>query len=219
MGESQPQHQRPIPPDLRHPTYEDRVRTVRNVRQPGVDVLRDMEGGKPTTTSSTRLGAQRPRGLLDVELSPPSPGPRFERRDLTPMRCLKALASSDSQSPAEIRVAGGRDEPRLVQPLALLAANSIFVDATSPHRAGHMERTGCRGDGLRGRERSRTCPELEPRESARSGRAEDAAKVLRHIQSTISCRFTRRPCRPTPRPPRPRMRRGRRRRRGRSGRG
>jgi biotin synthase len=56
--------------------------------------------------------------------------PLQDRRELSPGRCLRALCLFRLTNPrAEIRVAGGRElNLGWFQPLALFAANSIFVE-------------------------------------------------------------------------------------------
>ena len=76
---------------------------------------------------------------LPVNFLIPIDGTPFEdRRELTPGRCLKALCLFRLTNPAaEIRVAGGRElNLGWFQPLALYAANSIFVEGylTTPAR-------------------------------------------------------------------------------------
>lgn len=63
-------------------------------------------------------------------LHPIAGTPLEDRRELTPTRCLNALCLFRFTNPsAEIRVAGGRElNLGWFQPLALYAANSIFVE-------------------------------------------------------------------------------------------
>jgi biotin synthase len=77
---------------------------------------------------------------LPVNFLIPIPGtPLAACRELTPARCLKALTLFRFCNPtAEIRMAGGREgNLGWFQPLALLAANSLFVDGylTTPGQA------------------------------------------------------------------------------------
>ena len=72
------------------------------------------------------------------------PGTPLEgRHELDPRRCLKILALMRLVCPAkEIRVAGGREvNLRSLQPLAMYAANSIFVGdyLTTPGQAAEAD--------------------------------------------------------------------------------
>ena len=116
-------------------TYDDRVRTVENVRRAGLSTCCGGIVGMGETDEDLMdlaLGLRE----LDVASIPvnflyPIPGPPLEgSRQLTPERCLKALCLFRFLNPAkEIRVAGGRElNLRSQQPLALYPANSLFVD-------------------------------------------------------------------------------------------
>jgi biotin synthase len=125
-------------------TYEDRVRTVRNVQKAG---LASCCGGIVGMGESDEDIVDLAFSLRDLKvdslpvnfLLPIEGTPFAARRELTPMRCLKVLCLFRHTNPvAEIRVAGGREyHLREHQPLALYAANSIFVEGylTTPGQA------------------------------------------------------------------------------------
>ena len=115
-------------------TYDDRVATVEAVKRAGIS---------PCSGFIAGMG-ERDEQLVDVafalrELDADSipvnflnaiPGTPLEgTAELNPRRCLKILALMRLVCPTkEIRVAGGREvNLRSLQPLALYAANSIFV--------------------------------------------------------------------------------------------
>jgi biotin synthase len=125
-------------------TYADRVRTVRNVQKAG---LASCCGGIVGMGESDEDIVDLAFSLRDLKvdslpvnfLLPIEGTPFAERRELTPMRCLKVLCLFRLTNPvAEIRVAGGREyHLREHQPLALYAASSIFVEGylTTPGQA------------------------------------------------------------------------------------
>lgn len=128
-------------------TYRDRVRTVLNVRRAG---LHTCCGGIIGMGESDNDIVELALALRELEvdslplnfLHPIDGTPFAGLHELTPSRCLKALCLMRFANPAaEIRVAGGRElNLGWFQPLALLAANSIFVDGylTTPGMA-HAE--------------------------------------------------------------------------------
>lgn len=125
-------------------TYADRVRTVENARRAGLSTCSGGIIGMGETDDDVIDLAFALRALkvdsLPVNFLHPIDGtPLAARRDLTPERCLKALCLFRLTNPAaEIRVAGGRElNLGRFQPLALFAANSIFVDGylTTPGQA------------------------------------------------------------------------------------
>lgn len=116
-------------------TYEDRVRTVENVRRAGLSTCCGgiIGMGESDADVIDLAFALRKLGVdsLPVNFLHPIGGTPLEaRRDLTPTRCLNALCLFRFTNPAaEIRVAGGRElNLGWFQPLALFAANSIFVE-------------------------------------------------------------------------------------------
>ena len=124
--------------------YADRIRTVENVRRAGLSTCCGGIIGMGETDADIVDLAFALRELqvdsLPVNFLMPIDGTPFEdRRELTPGRCLKALCLFRLTNPAaEIRVAGGRElNLGWFQPLALYAANSIFVEGylTTPGQA------------------------------------------------------------------------------------
>ena len=106
-------------------TYDDRVATVEAVKRAGIS---------PCSGFIAGMG-ERDEQLVDVA---------FEGRDdLNPRRCLKILALLRLVCPTkEIRVAGGREvNLGSLQPLALYAANSIFIGdyLTTPGQAAESD--------------------------------------------------------------------------------
>ena len=125
-------------------TYADRIRTVENVRKAGLSTCCGGIIGMGESDDDVIDLAFALRELrvdsLPVNFLIPIDGTPFDAlRELTPMRCLRALCLFRLTSPAaEIRVAGGRElNLGWFQPLALYAANSIFVDGylTTPGQA------------------------------------------------------------------------------------
>jgi len=116
-------------------TYDDRVRTVDNVRRAGLSTCCGGIIGMGETDEDVIDLALSLRGLdvasIPVNFLHPIPGTPLEgRRQLTPERCLKVLCLFRFVNPTtELRVAGGR-ELNLgdMQPLALYPANSLFVN-------------------------------------------------------------------------------------------
>jgi biotin synthase len=125
-------------------TYADRVRTVENVRRAGLStccggIIGMGESDDDIVDLAFALRDLRVDSLPVNFLHPINGTPFAAHRELTPMRCLRALCLFRLTSPAaEIRVAGGRElNLGWFQPLALYAANSIFVDGylTTPGQA------------------------------------------------------------------------------------
>ncbi len=116
-------------------TYDDRVRTVDNVRRAGLSTCCGGIIGMGETDEDVIDLALSLRGLdvasIPVNFLHPIPGTPLEgRRQLTPERCLKVLCLFRFVNPTtELRVAGGR-ELNLgdMQPFALYPANSLFVN-------------------------------------------------------------------------------------------
>lgn len=115
-------------------TYQDRVDTLKAVRQAGMELC---SGG------IVGMG-EAPRDVVDMALelrelgvesipvnflNPIEGTPLAGQSELTPSYCLKVLAMFRLVNPdREIRIAGGRElHLRSLQPLGLYAANSIFV--------------------------------------------------------------------------------------------
>ena len=125
-------------------TYADRVRTMENVRRAGLStccggIIGMGEGDADVVDLAFALRALRVDSLPVNFLHPIDGTPLADCRELTPTRCLKALCLFRLTNPAaEIRVAGGREvNLGWFQPLALFAANSIFVEGylTTPGQA------------------------------------------------------------------------------------
>lgn len=117
-------------------TYQDRLDTIAACRAAGLEICSGGIVGLGETDEDVidlllALRAVRPESV-PINFLIPVPGTPFEDRamDLTPVRCLKILCLARLLIPdREIRAAGGREHHlRSLQPLALLAANSIFVD-------------------------------------------------------------------------------------------
>jgi biotin synthase len=125
-------------------TYADRVRTIENVRRAGLStccggILGMGENDDDIVDLAFALRDLQVDSLPVNFLIPIEGTPFAGRRELTPLDCLRALCLFRLTNPAaEIRMAGG-GEGNLgwFRPLALLAANSIFVDGylTTPGQA------------------------------------------------------------------------------------
>jgi biotin synthase len=129
-------------------TYDDRATTLQAVRAAGISPCAGFIAGMGETDEQIVDVANALRDL-DVDSIPVNflnaiPGTPLEGRDeLDPRRCLKILALLRLVCPRkEIRVAGGREvNLRSLQPLALYAANSIFVGdyLTTPGQAAESD--------------------------------------------------------------------------------
>jgi len=115
-------------------TYQDRVETLRSVRNAGMELCSGGiigMGEKPQDIVDMAFDLRE----LQVEsipvnfLNPIEGTPLEGRNELTPAYCLKVLAMMRLVNPAsELRIAGGRElQLRSLQALGLYAANSIFV--------------------------------------------------------------------------------------------
>lgn len=125
-------------------TFEDRVRTVEAVRRAGLATCSGGIIGMGETQEDVIDLAFALRKLqvdsLPLNFLIPIDGTPFSgKHELTPSYCLKAACLMRFTNPsAEIRIAGGRElNLGWFQPLALYAANSIFVDGylTTPGQA------------------------------------------------------------------------------------
>jgi biotin synthase len=129
-------------------TYDDRVATLEAVKQAGISPCAGFIAGMGETDEQIvdiafalrELGADS----IPVNFLNAIPGTPLEGRDeLDPRRCLRILALMRLVCPAkEIRVAGGREvNLRSLQPLAMYAANSIFVGdyLTTPGQAAESD--------------------------------------------------------------------------------
>ncbi len=116
-------------------TYDDRVETLESVKAAGVSTCSGGIIGMGETDDDIIDLALALRAM-DIDSIPVNflhsipKTPFEEKKQLTPQRCLKTLCLFRFINPSkEIRVAGGREvNLRSLQPLALYAANSIFVN-------------------------------------------------------------------------------------------
>src|SRR5690606_37892479 len=115
-------------------TYDQRVQTVKRVKQAGISPCSGFIIGLGETKEQIVEIAYALRELdadsIPVNFLHPIPGTPLEKQnDLTPSYCLKVLCLLRFICPTkEIRVAGGREiHLRTLQPLALYVANSIFL--------------------------------------------------------------------------------------------
>ena len=115
-------------------TYEDRLDTLRAVRNAGMELCSGGivgMGEKPKDIVDMALDL-RELGVESIPvnfLNPIDGTPLAGSDDLTPTYCLKVLAMFRLVNPdREIRIAGGREiHLRSLQAMGLYAANSIFV--------------------------------------------------------------------------------------------
>jgi len=128
--------------------YDDRVRTVEAVKRAGISPCSGFIVGMGESDDQIVDVAFALRELdadsIPVNFLNAIPGTPLEGTDeLDPRRCLKILALLRLVCPTkEIRVAGGREvNLRSLQPLALYAANSIFVGdyLTTPGQAAEAD--------------------------------------------------------------------------------
>lgn len=116
-------------------TFEDRLQTLRNVRDAGLSICSGGIVGMGESHDDIidlafdlrRAGADS----IPVNFLHPIDGtPLAGREDLTPRDCLRILCLFRFVNPdREIRVAGGRERNiRSLQPLALYPANSMFME-------------------------------------------------------------------------------------------
>jgi len=116
-------------------TFDDRVATVRKAKQAGMEACCGGIMGMGETADD-RVALALELRALEVESIPvnfldPRPGtPLAGRPRVSPQDCLRALAMMRFVNPSrDIRVAGGREVSLGdLQPLALLPANSMFVN-------------------------------------------------------------------------------------------
>lgn len=115
-------------------TYQDRVDTLRAVRQAGMELCSGgIVGMGEEDADVVRMAFElRDLGVESIPvnfLNPIDGTPLAGSSRLNPRYCLKVLAMFRLANPSsEIRIAGGREmHLRGLQPLGLYAANSIFV--------------------------------------------------------------------------------------------
>jgi biotin synthase len=116
-------------------TFRDRIDTITNAKKAGLEIC---SGGIIGMGENDEDIIDLAFALRDVEpdsipinfLHPVKGTPLANCNTLTPQRCLKVLCLFRFLHPRkEIRVAGGREYNfRSLQPLALFAADSLFVD-------------------------------------------------------------------------------------------
>ena len=115
-------------------TFQDRLATLRHARAAGLEICSGGivgmgEGDEDVIDLALALRDVKPDSI-PINMLHPVPGtPLEDCRNLTPQRCLKVLSLFRFLHPrTEIRVAGGREfNLRTLQPLALYAADSLFV--------------------------------------------------------------------------------------------
>ncbi|WP_227468148.1 biotin synthase BioB [Microbacterium sp. YJN-G] len=115
-------------------TYQDRIRTIGKAKQASLSPCSGLIVGMGESSAQI-VEAVFALRELDVDSIPvnfliPFDGtPMQGRWDLTPAQCLRIVALVRFACPAtEVRLAGGRElHLRSLQPLALHAANSIFL--------------------------------------------------------------------------------------------
>jgi biotin synthase len=115
-------------------TYQDRVTTIRNARAAGLEICSGGIAGMGETDEDLidlafALREIRPDSIPMNFLHPVDGTPMQDRRELSPLRCLKILCLFRFLHPrTELRVAGGREfNLRSLQALALYPADSLFV--------------------------------------------------------------------------------------------
>lgn len=116
-------------------TFLDRLATIQHARRAGLEICSGGiigmgEGDEDIIDLALALREVRPDSI-PLNMLHPVPGTPLEHcQSLTPQRCLKVLCLFRFLHPrTEIRVAGGREfNLRSLQPLALYAADSLFVN-------------------------------------------------------------------------------------------
>ena len=115
-------------------TYQDRVDTLRFVRDAGMElcsggIIGMGERDEDVVDMAMTLGELKAESIPLNFLNPVEGTPLEGTWDLNPRRCLKALAMFRLTNPAqEIRIAGGREiHLGSMQCMGLYAANSLFV--------------------------------------------------------------------------------------------
>lgn len=115
-------------------TYRDRIETIRHARTAGLEICSGGiigmgEQDEDLIDLALALREVKPDSIPLNSLHPVSGTPLQGSAHLTPQRCLKVLCLFRFLHPrTEIRVAGGREfNLRSLQPLALYAADSLFV--------------------------------------------------------------------------------------------
>jgi biotin synthase len=116
-------------------TFQDRLATIRHARAAGLEICSGGiiglgEQDNDVIDLALALRDVRPDSIPLNMLYPVEGTPLQDRRQLTPQRCLKIFSLFRFVHPrTELRVAGGREfNLRSLQPLALYAADSLFVN-------------------------------------------------------------------------------------------
>lgn len=116
-------------------TFQDRLSTIRNARAAGLQICSGGivgmgEADDDLIDLAMALRDVQPDSIPVNMLHPVAGTPLEGCDDLTPQRCLKVLCLFRFLHPrTEIRIAGGREHNlRSLQPLALYAADSVFVN-------------------------------------------------------------------------------------------
>lgn len=116
-------------------TFQDRLSTIRNARAAGLEICSGGivgmgEADDDLIDLAMALRDVQPDSIPVNMLHPVAGTPLEGCDDLTPQRCLKVLCLFRFLHPrTEIRIAGGREHNlRSLQPLALYAADSVFVN-------------------------------------------------------------------------------------------
>ena len=115
-------------------TFQDRLATIRHARAAGLEICSGGiigmgEKDEDVIDLALALREVKPHSIPLNMLHPVAGTPLQDCRQLTPQRCLKVLSLFRFLHPrTEIRIAGGREfNLRTLQPLALYAADSLFV--------------------------------------------------------------------------------------------
>jgi biotin synthase len=115
-------------------TYQDRLQTLNNVREAGLELCSGGIIGLGETHRDLVSMAMELRNLktesIPINFLHAIEGtPLQNRNELTPQHCLRALCMMRFVNPSsELRIAGGREKHlRSLQPLGLYVANSLFV--------------------------------------------------------------------------------------------
>jgi biotin synthase len=116
-------------------TFQDRLATIRNARSAGLEICSGGivgmgEADDDLIDLAMALREVKPDSIPVNTLHPVAGTPLEGCDRLTPQRCLNVLCLFRFLHPrTEIRIAGGREHNlRSLQPLALYAADSIFVN-------------------------------------------------------------------------------------------
>lgn len=115
-------------------THADRVRTLRHVRDAGLElcsggIVGMGESKADVVSMAMQLRELRAESIPVNFLNAIDGTPLQKTSDLTPQDCLRTLAMFRMVNPtSELRISGGRElHLRTLQPLGLYPANSVFV--------------------------------------------------------------------------------------------